>query len=70
LLPALPEEWPDGKINEVLCRGGFEIDMAWENSKPTSVSIESLCGNNTTLVFKGSSRELNLEKGERIELNF
>ncbi len=31
LLPALPPNWPCGSIRGVKARGGYTIDMAWEN---------------------------------------
>ncbi len=70
LLPALPGEWPEGKIKGVLCRGGFEIDMTWKNSLPVGVRIKSLLGNKTTLLINGASRVVDLQKGESLELAF
>jgi alpha-L-fucosidase 2 len=67
LLPSLPADWPNGEIKGVLARGGFEVDMKWENGVPVNVRVKSLCGNKTTLVFNGSSRVINLKKGGTIE---
>lgn len=34
-LPALPKEWNSGKIYGLKARGGYTIDMEWENGKIT-----------------------------------
>lgn len=35
LLPALPSEWPAGRLSGVRARGGVTLDFAWENRKLT-----------------------------------
>ena len=64
LLPALPEEWGNGKINGICARGGFVVNMEWENSKITSLLISSRNGGKTTLHFNGISKRIKLKAGE------
>ncbi len=49
LLPALPDAWPNGEVRGLVARGGFVIDMRWENHKVTSLTIHSRIGGNARL---------------------
>ncbi|WP_167619369.1 glycosyl hydrolase family 95 catalytic domain-containing protein [Maribellus sediminis] len=44
LLPALPDEWSEGHFDGVCVRGGFELDMSWEDKIITKVEIKSKAG--------------------------
>ncbi|MCP4310325.1 MAG: glycoside hydrolase family 95 protein [Bacteroidetes bacterium] len=46
LLPALPQVWNKGAFKGFRTKGGFEIDMAWDNGKLTSLKIQSTIGGN------------------------
>jgi len=45
LLPALPDEWKDGRFDGVCARGGFELDLKWQNKSITEVEVLSKSGN-------------------------
>jgi len=68
LLPALPIDWPKGSIKGARARGGFLVDLDWENGQPTNVAITSLNGNSTTIVFGNKTVEVNAAKGEKVKV--
>lgn len=49
LLPALPKAWRTGYIKGLRARGGFVVDMAWENGALTEARIHSTLGQDCTV---------------------
>lgn len=44
LLPTLPTAWSNGKVSGLRGRGGFTVDMAWQDGKLTNAKIYSALG--------------------------
>lgn len=64
LLPALPDVWPDGNIEGIRARGGFEIiEMKWKNSQITRLVVKSALGGNLRLRLPNS---LKLKSGKMV----
>lgn len=53
LLPALPVEWPEGKIKGLKARGGFTIDMEWTVGKLRRVRIHAQNAGECKLMIQG-----------------
>ncbi|WP_291147424.1 glycoside hydrolase family 95 protein [Flavobacterium sp. UBA7680] len=70
LLPALPDAWEQGSVKGICARGGFELEIIWNNKKPEKVIISSKKGRKTTLIFGDKKQDITLKKDEKTEINF
>ncbi|MBL3657200.1 glycoside hydrolase family 95 protein [Fulvivirga sediminis] len=46
ILPALPGDWEKGGINGLRARGGFGLDIHWDQNKPNEIILRSELGGN------------------------
>lgn len=70
LLPALPDAWETGSVKGICARGGFEIEMNWENKIIKKLIISSKTGGKTTLINGDKKQEIILKKGENLEVKW
>jgi alpha-L-fucosidase 2 len=70
LLPALPEEWPDGSLRGIRARGGFELAVVWQNGAHKETSIRSQSGGRCILQYAESRKEVELEPREEVTITF
>jgi alpha-L-fucosidase 2 len=63
LLPALPTAWPAGHIHGICARGGFVMDIDWENGKLKGVNVFSKLGKELTLRYQDRTIKLKTQKG-------
>ena len=70
LLPALPDAWESGSVKGICARGGFEIEMNWNNKKLEKVTVFSKIGGKTTLINGDKKQNITLKKGETLEVKW
>jgi len=64
ILPALPSSLTKGKINGLCARGGFEIEIEWEEGALKELKVLSKLGNSCTIRYNGRQIQLDTDKGE------
>jgi alpha-L-fucosidase 2 len=67
LLPALPKEWAGGSVKGLCARGGFVVDMEWQNGQLSKAVIHSKLGNPCTLRYGDKTKEITISKGKTFE---
>ena len=69
LLPALPDTWPAGKVKGLCARGGFVVDVEWENQALSQVKILSKAGRDCKIRYRNKVIEMKTRKGKLYVLN-
>ncbi len=70
LLPALPKAWPKGQVKGLRARGGFEVEIAWENGKLARAVVRSVTGSKCVVRYGAKTSELSMKPGERRKVAF
>ncbi|MHB9055103.1 MAG: glycoside hydrolase family 95 protein [Paludibacteraceae bacterium] len=65
LLPALPDEWKDGKVKGLRAPGGFEVSFEWIDGKIQKLEILSKLGGNCRIRVPN---EIDTRKEDRLKL--
>ncbi|MCD0472312.1 glycoside hydrolase N-terminal domain-containing protein [Flavobacterium sp. JAS] len=69
LLPALPTQWKAGSIKGLVGRGGFIVDLSWENNKLVKGTIFSKNGGECRVSYSGQTVRFNTVKNQQYELD-
>jgi alpha-L-fucosidase 2 len=68
LLPALPAEWPHGRLQGARARGGFVVDLEWSGGQLRQARIRSLAGGVLRVRYAGRMLERRLRAGQTVVL--
>ena len=64
LLPALPEQWKNGKVSGLCARGGYELCFEWKDGKVRDCTIKAKTGGSVTLLYNGQQKTIKLKAGQ------
>ncbi len=70
LLPALPKDWPAGKVTGLKARGNLTADMEWSNGTLKTAVIQSANEGDFKIKYKDQLRSVSFKKGETRTLKF
>lgn len=69
LLPALPSAWAaSGQVTGIGARGGFVVDLAWQNGKVSWARIRSVGGTETVVRSGSWQRRVHVGRGRSVTI--
>lgn len=69
VLPALPSNLSSGKIRGIKGRGGFKMDITWNDSELVQLKVKSLLGNKLSVRYDGKIIETETKPGQTFTFN-
>jgi alpha-L-fucosidase 2 len=69
LLPALPRQWPAGRLRGVRVRGGAKVDLQWTDGVLSSISLQADHPASYVVRYGGRSVQVSLTPGKTLSLD-
>ena len=70
LLPALPLQWSTGSISGLKARGGYEVDIRWENGELVLAGICAARAGDVKIKYKDKEKTVSLKANEKATVSF
>jgi alpha-L-fucosidase 2 len=70
LLPALPKAWPKGHVKGLRARGGFEVEMTWDQGQLVQAKLVNLLGDRAKVRYGTKVIEVSSPRGRTLDLKF
>ena len=70
ILPALPMAWEQGNVKGLLARGGFVVDIYWQEGELTQINITSLQGEKCKIRYKDKELSFKTKKGRSYSIKY
>ena len=69
LLPALPSAWPDGSVEGLCARGGYVVNITWQNGRVREAVLTSKRGGQVSVCYNGKIKTLRMKAGKHKKLH-
>lgn len=69
VLPALPQQWPNGSLKGLRVRGGGKVDIAWHDGRLTEFKLQSARAMKYRVSYGDQSVEVRVGAGKAVVLN-
>jgi len=67
-LPALPKAWPNGQITGIRGRGGYIVDIDWQDGKLKKARVRSVKDQECTIYTRGNDYKVYDEFGNEVNI--
>jgi alpha-L-fucosidase 2 len=71
LLPALPNQWPDGHAHGLRARGDYTVDIQWTEGELAFATVhagKNAVSGKVRVVYRGMETEIGIEPGTSVKL--
>jgi alpha-L-fucosidase 2 len=69
LLPALPPQWPNGSVEGLRARHGYEVSLEWKATKLYRAQISNHNGGSCTVRFGEKTKKVSVSPDKAVQLN-
>ena len=68
LLPALPDDWPEGSLSGFRARGGFDLSFTWKSGLLEDCTVRSATGGPCFLRYGGNIQKTEVPAGGEVQI--